>query len=428
MPTATEAVPPATARRLLDAIAHSRLFLPVCFGLFVALRLAILLLLPLTQTSDADWYVESAMRLAAGAGYTEAGVPTAYWPIGYPLFLAAVFILSGPHVLAAQLANLALSCGIFVLTWRIAGRLLRNETGARLAVLLLTFYPNQIAYTGVLFSETCATFVLLLACDVFIARPAPARALASGVLFGAGALIKAQFLLLPAILLLLHGWGCWRDRRQCRRTAFLAIAFAAGMAAAVLPVTARNYLALGRFVLISTNGGPTFLTGNNPAARGNYTGDALHTPGLDWSPAGQVDADHRAYALGLDWIRHDPWHAAALVPLKVWRLWAPDGDGEWWFQRGYAGYDDHILAFRIARGINQLYYAALLAGAAAAVLLIVRRPGAVDRWMLFGVMFAAYLTLISIVYSGQSRFHIPAMPFVMIYDAWLLLYLARRTA
>ena len=86
------------------------------------------------------------------------------------------------------------------------------------------------------------------------------------------------------------------------------------------------------------------------------------------------------------------------------------------------------LAFRIARGINQLYYTALLAGAAAAVLLIVRRPGGVDRWMLLGVAFAAYLTLISIVYSGQSRFHIPAMPFVMIYDAWLLLSLARRTA
>jgi hypothetical protein len=274
----------------------------------------------------------------------------------------------------------------------------------------------------------CGTFVLLLACDVFMTRPGPARAAVAALLFGCGALIKAQFLFLPGILLLLHGWGCWRDWRAFRRIAILGVIFGVGIAAVVLPVTVRNYLAFDRLVLISTNGGPTFLAGNNPEARGDHTPDTVLGAGLHWSVADQVNADKRGYAIGMDWLRHNPARALTLVPLKVWRLWAPDGDGEWWFQRGYDGYDDHILAFRIARGINQLYYVALLAGAAAAVLLIVRRPGAVDRWMLLGVAFAAYLTLISIVYSGQSRFHIPAMPFVMIYDAWLLLYLARRTA
>lgn len=400
----------------LDVI-HSPRFLPVCFGVFLLLRLAVLLL-PVVPTSDAGWYVDRGMELASGEGYHEGPWPTAYWPIGYPLFLAATFFLCGHDVISAQFVNLALSCGVFFLTYQLARRLFHDETAARLAVLLLTIYPNQIAYTGVLFSETLATFLLLLGFNIFMTKPTFGRTLASSLVLGFGALVKAQYLLSPGILLVVYGWGCWRTPHGMRRVASLALIFALGVTAVVLPVTIRNYVALHHFVLISTNGGRTFLSGNNPEARGDYTPDNSLIDGVRFSVEDQIAAEKRAYAIGIDWIRNNPGRFAILVPMKIWRLWAPDGEGEWWFQRGYAGYDDHIVAFRMARIFNQLYYTALLVGTAAAILLLFRRGYGLDRWVLIGPVLFAYLTLVAVVYSGQSRFHIPAMPFVVAYAGW----------
>ena len=59
-----------------------------------------------------------------------------------------------------------------------------------------------------------------------------------------------------------------------------------------------------------------------------------------------------------------------MLPSKIWYLWAPDGEGEWWFQRGYDRYDRHVLIFRTVRVINQLYYFGALACCAVAVTLL----------------------------------------------------------
>ena len=273
---------------------------------------------------------------------------------------------------------------MFFLTYQLARRLFHDETAARLTVLLLTIYPNQIAYTGVLFSETLATFLLLLGFNIFMTRPTFGRTLASSLVLGFGALVKAQYLLSPGILLVIYGWGCWRTPHGVRRVASLALIFVLGVTAVVLPVTIRNYVVLHHFVLISTNGGIAFRVANNPEARGDDTRDNSLIDGVRFSVEDQVAAEKRAYAIGIDWIRNNPGHFAILVPMKIWRLWAPDGEGEWWFQRGYAGYDDHAVAFRMVRIFNQLYYTALLVGTAAAILLLLRRGCGLDRWVLIG--------------------------------------------
>ena len=132
--------------RALAAILSAQRFVLICFAGFVVTRLAVLLLLPITPSSNSAWYVGRAMEIASGEGYHEGPWPTAFWPVGYPAFLAGVFVLFGKHLLAAKLANLALSCGIFWLTYRLACALSRRDRlAACIAVLLLTIYPNQIA-------------------------------------------------------------------------------------------------------------------------------------------------------------------------------------------------------------------------------------------------------------------------------------------
>lgn len=397
-----------------------RRFLLYCFGAFFLLRLLVLVAVPVTPTSDAAWYVARGLGIAAGEGYHEGPWPTAFWPVGFPAYLGAIFFIAGPHLMAAKLMNLVLSCGIFFLTYRIAIRIFDHELTARVALILLTIYPNQIAYTGVLFSEMLATFLLLLGIAVFIGNPSYARGFLTGLAFGFGALVKAQLLLIPGIMWLTYAHITRRVPRLVPRLTVMGALLALGMACVVLPWTARNYAVFHHFILISTNGGETFLSGNNPQARGDYTPDSPLVAAAHFSVADQVAADKRAYALGLNWIRNNPGRFLELIPLKIWRLWAPDGEGEWWYQRGFAGYDTHVVDFRVIRWFNQLYYAFLLLTCAAAVSRMILKQECRPPWSLLGVWLSAYITVISCVFSGQSRFHFPVMPWVMIYAGWMI--------
>src|SRR5512135_1983001 len=113
--------------QMLIALVLDRRFIPVCFAVYTLLRLALVMLIPVTPSSDGAWYFESAMDLAAGLGYTEHGVPTAFWPPGYPLFLSLVFRIFGPYLLAAQMANVVLSCIIFLVSLVLARRIFNSE-------------------------------------------------------------------------------------------------------------------------------------------------------------------------------------------------------------------------------------------------------------------------------------------------------------
>lgn len=410
-----------TYRDRLRGFLSSRSFVPLCFLVYVLLRVLVMVLLPVMPTSDGAWYLARGLQLAAGGGYAESGIPTAYWPVGYPGFLGLVFYFFGPNVIAAELANLVLSCGIFFFTYYLARVVFADSTVGRAAVLVLTFYPNQIAYTGVVLSEMLVTFSLMLGIVLFVRHRDNWQLFGSALAFGVASLVKAQALLVGPILLALE---MFRSRAVLRWLP-AGVVVVLGVACVILPWSARNYLVLHRFVLISTNGGATFLSGNNPEAQGDFTPESPLFEAAHFSVADQVDADKRAYALAVNWIEANPRRFVELIPLKIWRLWAPDGEGEWWFERGYAGYDAHRLSFRLMRGLNQAYYVALLLAAGAAVWELyasgeARRPGAT-----IGFWLAIYITMVSIVFSGQSRFHFPVMPWVCIYAGW---FATRRLA
>jgi hypothetical protein len=200
----------------------------------------------------------------------------------------------------------------------------------------------------------------------------------------------------------------------------------------MLPWTLRNFRVFGEVVPVSTNGGMTLLTGNNPSARGGYTEDDPLVTTLVRTVATQLQVDREARARAQKWIAENPSRFVALMPLKLFRLWAPDGEAEWAYQDGYARYDQYRLVFRTVRVINQIYYTALLLGFAwAAALMFLRRATisqrAIDWWAL-PYALALFPSLIALVFSGQSRFHYPVMPFVAMSCAGLLTRQATRTA
>src|SRR5512147_3215816 len=98
-------------------------------------------------------------------------------------------------LLAAKLLNVALGLGIVWLTYRIAKRLFASEAAGRMALLLMAFYPNQIAYMSLTASETPFLFLMLLGILILLRRK---RRLVddvfAGLVFGSGCLTKPTML------------------------------------------------------------------------------------------------------------------------------------------------------------------------------------------------------------------------------------------
>ena len=109
-----------------------------------------------------------------------------------------------------------------------------------------------------------------------------------------------------------------------------------------------------------------------------------------------------------------------LIPLKIWGLWAGDGEAEWLYQSGYGDYDRYVIPFRAIRILNQLLYWAVLGLAVAAVWPMLRQRRPVSPWWYAGWALIGYFTAISVVFSGRSRFHFALMPFIALYAAWMV--------
>lgn len=402
-------------------LGHPR-FIPICFVVFLALR-ALVFLVPVVPVSDAAWYFNAASRLAQGLGYQAGGSPTAYWPVGWPAILGGVFAVFGPSVLVGQILNLIAAGGTFFLTLALVRHLSGSEAVARLTVLLLAIYPNSIAYPALLMTETVYTFVLLLGLWLYIGRHSTPAAFASGLAFAVATYIKTQTLLIPLIVIAIRYLLDHNLRFRWRVLVNGAVLYLA-MALVIAPWTYRNYTVFGEPVLISTNGGLTLLTGNNPSANGGFTPDDPLIELIDRSTAHQVAADKEAKALAIQWIKDNPQRFIALIPLKIWHLWAPDGEAEWAFQAGAPHYAAHEKLFRSIRYVNQGYYLLLMIGCAYGALAVARtalRDKGFHRlspWLTLPPLLALYTTLLAIVFSGQCRFHFPVMPLLIMLTSY----------
>jgi hypothetical protein len=401
-------------------------FTPACFTLYLLLRLGLLLAVPIDQFSDNLWYYTRAVGLASGQGYSEGGIATAFWPPGWPGFLGLSFWLFGPSPLVGQTVNLVLAAVIFFLVLSLGSTIFADKLVGRLTVAILTIYPNQIGYVPVLATELFYTALMLLAILIIVRGQAFIKLLLAGVVFGIATLTKAQTLFLPAVLFAAWWLSAGGRSRLFSSVGKTAVVYAA-MAVVILPWTVRNYLVLGEFVLISTNGGGTLLTGNNPSAWGDYTEDDALVKQVPNDVAGQVANNRLATSLALKWIHDNPVTFAMLIPKKVWRLWAPDGESEWAYQAGFKNYEKYWVLFRLVRGVNQVYYSCIIFLSLLSITYFVRQSRTRSPYEVTGYVLAAYFTAISIIFSGQSRFHFPLMPWIAMYAAWTIIQWAGRS-
>mgnify|MGYP001310670494 CR=1 FL=1 len=277
-----------------------------------------------------------------------------------------------------------------------------------------------MGYSLGLYSEPLYTALLLLMWMLIKPDARAVALIAAGIVAGLATLVKAQMLLLAPLLIFVLSMQAWS--RQATVSALKNTVLAtAVMVLTIAPWTLRNHLVMGAFIPVSTNGGMSLLAGNNPSVtfdlRTDYNDRDPLFQQVNFSVADQVAADRRARAAAWDWISANPITFISLMPKKFIRLWVPDGESEWNIQRGFANYEKWQFEFRLVRIFNQIYYFLLLAGFVFALLHSVRLREPQTLAMPMTILF---FTALSLVFSGQSRYHAPLMPFVISYAAWTL--------
>ena len=103
------------------------------------------------------------------------------------------------------------------------------------------------------------------------------------------------------------------------------------MVLVVGPLTGRNLLATGSFVLISSNLGMNLLVGNEPEADGQYRWGIDYLGMVDQLVLPSADAvarDRAAARQALQWIAAEPGRFAHLALGKFALFWSPLVAGE----------------------------------------------------------------------------------------------------
>lgn len=404
-------------------------FLPFCFIAFFGLRAALVAFVQVEPTSDFLWYHDRAVGIVEGNGYSEGGVPTAYWPVGWPAAAALLYKIFGANTMVLSVANLCFAAVTFFLVLALGRQMFGSEIAARIGVFLLAIYPNNIAYTALTATETFYTFLLLLGTWIFITKRTFFAAALCGLVFGYATLTKPQTLLMPIILVGISFLFESGHRLKLRTLGHGAVLYVA-MAIVIAPWIYRNYTVFGEPVFISTNGGWAMYVGNNPSvmkSRGFPTDDGPEVQALlkkTFTVANQVESSRQARAAALAWIRENPGTFLVLMPIKAYSLWSVDGEAEWSYQSGTPSYDRHTAIFRAVRILNQGFYVLMFIGFVAGgigLLRIYLNPGRrseVPIWALAGYGYAAYTTLQCMIMAGSYRYKFPLMPFVILGCAW----------
>ncbi len=235
-------------------------------------------------------------------------------------------------------------------------------------------------------------------------------------------LMRPQMMLFPPFLV----GALWLARGVDGRRALVLLALiVAGTAVAVVPWTMRNQAVLGAPVLVSTNGGIALQAGANDLADGGYF--QIEKSPL-WAQVGipfadrvqrQVEIDRRLKAMATGWIGDHPVRWGLLGVRKMALLWLKDSDGFWSLD---ASHPERATLWKVPAGAEPAFlhgrprpradrHGARRAGGLAC---------AEGAEMLVVAVVPLFCTVLAFGFTGQTRYHYPAMPFVMILAAWMI--------
>lgn len=389
----------------------------------LGIRLVLVMAVQPPPVSDFGWYYARAMDIARGAGYTVNGHPTAFWPPGWPYFLAAVIKAFGPQVFAGEVVQAVLNtitvALVFLIARKIAGRACAIAGAASYAIL-----PSAVEWCATLASEPLYTMLWALVTYIWVTRTTRQTAwfAFSGLLLGAAALVRPSALFFWVILLL-YLLTIREERRHLTRIASAVAVTVMCTIVVIAPAIIRDYRIFGTFVLISNNGGLSLYQGNNPLAGGGYSDfDDPRVTKLEQDPDKEASADQLAERYAIAYMKSHPLHELWLAVRKIKSLYTGDtlvirftlrADE---FREPLSPPPTDRLATSVAAVNNIFYYAFMVFAVAGVLLCIIKRGRTEDapQWrLLLGMIL--YNTAIFAIVGGIDRYRYPTMPFFAVF-------------
>jgi len=292
------------------------------------------------QQADFAWYYARAVELAHNQGYNWTGHPTAYWPIGWPLFLSLIYRVTGPSVMVGLAVNALLSTGIVCLVYVLARKLFHDWRSAACAATAYTLLPSQIVWNSVLGSEELFTLLLMLFFLLYLRgtnHPLGFRWMAiAGVTMGLACDVRPIPLAFPAFLFIYEWWiaqvtetsppitSVSRAARALVDSLWVGVFMLFG----ILPVTIRNRIVMHHFVLVSTNGGTNLWQGVH--VNGGYWWS--YNPYINplVRVTNEVVKNQLGEHLAEEYILHHPWKTFLNGWIKIFDLYKDDVNANWY--------------------------------------------------------------------------------------------------
>ena len=400
---------------------------------------------------DAGYHDYWAWGMVSGDWTPPPGMPdpaiesTPYFrPPLVVFWMAGLFELLGHDHLGARVAQILLGASSCVLVYLLGRRLFGWQSGLVAGTLSASYWI--LVYFDTEYREVSLLVFLFLWLTLALLRyrdaPSLGRAWPIGLALGLSILAKPNgLLLLPALLL----WMVLVTRARQERAAWskqLALVLLA-IGACVLPVSLRNRLASGEFVLISSNGGINFLIGNNELTDGTRVclppgiapfNSAFDYPEVVRSVEARVGRS-LSHAEVSGWFTRQALQHIRLHPLATLGLWSRKLAAFWAADEIVSEKD--LVASRRESSVLRLVpldFAALLASALLGLWLALRAQaraaspqtsrhaagaGSIDRggvWLVVG--FVLLFALSFTPFFVTARYRAPIVPLLLLFSGF----------
>lgn len=371
-------------------------------------------------------YFHYGSEIARGRGYISyiTGEATAYYPIGYPGLLGALYfvVLQTPIpddlMMATAIFQLLLSVASIWLMF-VVGRAVAGARAGLVAAAILAVFPNVIFQVPTIQLETVFIFLVLASLAIIVAHdwdngpPSVQRLLAFGAALGASVLVRpfSAVLLVGLVAALLAV-------RVGRRRALALAAIPLGVVVLMsVPWTIRNAVALDSFVPSSTNMGDTLCIDRNLDAKGGFRfadHDGCVDPSLPEVPRNRGNTRK-----AISFVLEHPDRELLQIVRRARLMFAHDHDGLEAIQTLGGGPFLSERVVDVGGRVADWYFYAAVALALLGLPAFRARDQRPQRLLALSGLVG--LLVIPLLLWGNPRFHLPLAPFIALSAAMALL-------
>lgn len=358
-------------------------------------------------TPDEGEYIYLANRLATGEEFIDSNGNYSVRAPGFPMMLSFIFRNLDEGVLASQVLGCIMGGLVVWLGYYVCLMLSNNRRSALTTALVLMLYPGFIIFAGLLQTETLYVVLMLavfLSALSFVRHRSLTSAALIGLFSGLAALTRAVFFGFFPILLVVIGFHIWRKNRSAVKLLIVSVIV---WIVVLTPWTLRNYEIHHRILPVSSGGGSSLLTGNNPYATGTWR---LESGFDEWfarqatadgvenlSTLTEVERSEVSGRIARNYITDYPFASLSLALKKAHIFW--------------------IYPITNSDSDEQLQLVAVLFDF---VLLLGAALGIIFTWKerrRYALVIAAivFFSLVQIVLHSEARFRLPLIPFLAVW-------------